>query len=330
MFDEPSTQPRVLSFDTSTATTRGQRDYQQDSSLSHFPFGQSFGYAVVADGMGGCSAGHVASALATLEIFSRVRLIESDIAGGQQDIPSLLRNLATDANARILSHSKQDKKTQGMGTTLLMPLIRDNQLFWISVGDSPLFLFRDGALRQLNQDHSLAPQIDMMAKMGVMDADIAAKHPDRCLLTSVLNGEPIPTIDCPHVPLALKPDDILIAASDGLQTLSDAEIANKIGNRQHMNAGNIAKALLDAVIQRNDPHQDNATIVVTKLMTDTQQQTVANLDTVPHSKRSETDANAPSDAAHQAEPVLRSLWSRGAQLFKESEENMNAPSQKVR
>ena len=70
-----------------------------------------------------------------------------------------------------------------MGATLIALIFHRDRLHWISVGDSPLWLWRDGTLTRLNEDHSLAPQIDWMVEQGQM-APSRPRHPDRNCLTS--------------------------------------------------------------------------------------------------------------------------------------------------
>ena len=67
----------------------------------------------------------------------------------------------------------------------------------------------------------MAPQIDFMVTSGLMGREEGARHPDRNTLTSVLSGDRIPRIDCPADPFRLQDSDIIIAASDGLQFLTD-------------------------------------------------------------------------------------------------------------
>jgi protein phosphatase len=130
-------------------------------------------------------------------------------------------------------------------------------LFWISIGDSPLYLLRDGRLRQLNEDHSLGPHIDYMVRSGMMSEDVGRNHPDRNALTSVLIGEAIERIDCPEKPFRMRSGDILIVASDGLQFLSDSQITDIVSAHSDKGAAVIAESLLDELRELDDPEQDN-------------------------------------------------------------------------
>lgn len=265
MLQSRPVQVEALNFDVATVAFKGARDNQEDSLVSNFPLGQQAGFAVLADGMGGHSSGSLASALVMSETFSQLKMKEKKLEEGNLNIPAALQHAAEAANKRVTDHIDAHDETYGMGSTLLATVIRRNKLYWVSIGDSPLLLFRHGALRQLNKDHSMAPQIDMMVKTGAMSEEVGRDHPDRNTLTSAISGGKIERIDCPTRPVALMPDDIVIAASDGLQFLSNGVIARTLKRAQNEKAVDIANALLTQVRQLDDPDQDNTAIVVIKL-----------------------------------------------------------------
>jgi PPM family protein phosphatase len=133
------------------------------------------------------------------------------------------------------------------------------------VGDSPLFLYRNGLLSQLNEDHSMGPQIDFMVQSGLLDANLAANHPDRNCLMSVLMGAQIAKVDCPTRPLELKAGDIIVCASDGLQFLSNAQIAKTLAKYRKSRSTEIAERLLDEIYKLDDPDQDNISFTIIKV-----------------------------------------------------------------
>lgn len=265
MLDGKQAHADVLSFDVATVAIKGMRDYQEDSLISSFPLGQDTGFAVLADGMGGHTSGHVASALVVAEMFSQLKMKDLMLEDGVLNIPSTLEDAAEAANDRVADYVAAHNDSYGMGATLLSVVIRRDKLYWLSVGDSPLLLFRDGALRQLNKDHSMAPQIDMMVKTGALSKEAGRSHPDRNTLTSAISGDTIDKIDCPTRPIALLPDDILIAASDGLQFLSNSVIAKTLKKTQDSHSVDIANALMEALEDLDHPEQDNAAFILIRL-----------------------------------------------------------------
>ncbi len=254
-----------IRYDVASVLNRGCRDYQEDAIATDFPLGAEFGYAVLSDGMGGHAAGDVASKIVVTEVFSELKFQSSDFEGFETNVGAVLKSAAVSANDCMAAHASNNPHTAGMGATLVAPVFIRDSLFWISIGDSPLYLLRNGRLRQLNEDHSLGPHIDYMVRSGMMSEDVGRNHPDRNALTSVLIGETIERIDCPDRPFRLKHGDILIVASDGLQFLSNSEITQIVKENADKGSATIAERLLDELRELGDPEQDNVCFSVIKV-----------------------------------------------------------------
>lgn len=257
-----SREPR---YDVASGISQGARDYQEDAITSDFPVGAEAGFVVLADGMGGHAAGDVASKIVLTEVFSELKFHFADVASFEARAPEILRSVADLANETLRQHTRSHPETDGMGATLVVPALVENRLWWISIGDSPLFLYRNGRLSQLNEDHSMAPQIDFMVKSGLMDPQVAANHPDRNCLISVLMGTRIPKIDCPVKPFELKQGDIVVCASDGLQFLTNAQIEKVLGKYRKSRSTEIAERLLEELHRLDDPDQDNISFTIIKV-----------------------------------------------------------------
>ncbi|WP_227268602.1 PP2C family protein-serine/threonine phosphatase [Roseobacter weihaiensis] len=255
----------VFEFDAVSALSKGQRDYQEDAIITDFARGADVGVVVLADGMGGHAAGDVASKIVVTEVFSELMFQRGETSRFERDVPGTLRAAAMAANACLKGHVQAYPETHGMGATLVAAVVADRHLYWISIGDSPLFLFRAGALIQLNEDHSMAPQIDFMAKSGLLGKEEAEKHPDRNTLTSVLFGEDVPKIDCPDAPVDLQDGDILLVASDGLQFLRNEEIEAALRRNRSSPSADIADDLLQRVMALDDPDLDNVSFSIIKI-----------------------------------------------------------------
>lgn len=258
-----------IRYDVASVLNRGCRDYQEDAIATDFPMGEEFGYAVLSDGMGGHAAGDVASKIVVTEVFSELKFQTSDPAGLTENIGDVLRTAAASANQCMAAHASNNPQTAGMGATLVAPVFIGQDLYWISIGDSPLYLLRDGRLRQLNEDHSLGPHIDYMVRSGMMPEEIGRNHPDRNALTSVLIGETIERIDCQDRPFKLKDNDILVVASDGLQFLTNSQITQVVADNSEESSAVIAKRLLEELTNLDDPEQDNVCFSVIKVSYDT-------------------------------------------------------------
>ncbi|MBO6674195.1 MAG: serine/threonine-protein phosphatase [Rhizobiales bacterium] len=252
-------------FDVASAIWKGMRPYQEDSLSTDFHAGSPNGFAIVADGMGGHAAGDVASNLATIHGSGELKLAMQQLEGKADGLPEALGAAIEKANGAIAERVGADSRVAGMGTTLLALAINENKLFWGSVGDSPLYLVRDGTLRQLNQDHSMAPVIAAMVERGEITPDQAKQHPDRNALTSVLMGERIEKQDVPETAFEVMPKDVLIAASDGLQFLPEERVLELVTAALPASSSTLCDKLMGALKELDDPHQDNCAIVVVQM-----------------------------------------------------------------
>ncbi len=257
-----SREPR---FDVASGISQGARDYQEDAITADFPVGAEAGFVVLADGMGGHAAGDVASKIVLTEVYSELKFHFANVASFEERAPEILRGVADLANETLRHHARTHPETDGMGATLVVPALVENRLWWISIGDSPLFLFRNGKLSQLNEDHSMAPQIDLMVQAGLLDAESASNHPDRNCLVSVLMGAKVARIDCPTKPFELKAGDIVVCSSDGLQYLSNAQIEKVLARYRKVRSTEIAERLLEELMRLDDPDQDNISFTVIKV-----------------------------------------------------------------
>ncbi len=252
-------------FQAASAIFLGKRDNQEDSLVTDFAIGGDMGFVVLSDGMGGHNAGDIASKVVVTEVFSELKLQSGNQTNFSANISTILRDAAEAANSCVREIADGAPSTKGMGATLIVPVFVGDQLFWISIGDSPLFLFRDGQLSQLNEDHSFAPQIDYMVRSGMLTESVGREHPDRNCLTSVLAGQKITKVDCPLAPTQLHDGDIVVVASDGLQYLSRAEIEDVLVNKKSFSSELIAESLIDEIKALDAPDQDNVSLSVIKI-----------------------------------------------------------------
>jgi protein phosphatase len=253
------------SHEVASAISIGGREHQEDAIIVDFPKGSDLGYVVLADGMGGHAAGDIASKLVVTEVFSDLKLYSGDFDYFEENITDILMQAAHTANECVRDQTAVNPNIQGMGSTLVAPVILGQNLYWISIGDSPLFLFRDAKLTRLNDNHSMAPQIDFMAKSGLMTEEARRTHPDRNCLSSGLVGREIRHIDCPTTPTILKENDIVIVASDGLNSLMDEEIETVLQAHGHRSSAEVVDILMHQVEAIDDPEQDNVALSVIKV-----------------------------------------------------------------
>ncbi len=234
----------------------GGREYQEDDyGLIESGDSDSDEVLVIADGMGGQVSGDTASHT-VIKTFIETY---SDTTGLISD---RLRACLKAANDALASAIDAHPALAGMGTTVVAAVISQRGLEWISVGDSPLWLFREGQLRRLNADHSMAAVFADLVAVGRMTEGEAATDPKRHALRSAVMGDEIHLIDVSSQPVALKRGDRVVLASDGLLTLADGEIAHILQTLQTAPLSEIAEALIQAVEDAAHPHQDNTTVLL--------------------------------------------------------------------
>ncbi len=265
----------MLTFDYAMRATKGAREYQEDKAVMWPDAGEPFSptastqvtqdgtrLAVLADGMGGHAGGALASAMCCETFIKRFAQGAHVTAG---DNPSLVLLSALEAaNDAIATKVASNPMLSGMGSTLVAVVFGTEGIHWVSVGDSPLLLWRRGEIALLNEDHSLAPDLDRLAAAGKITSAEAKRDPRRHMLRSAVTGDDIDLVDISRVPLVLEPDDYIILASDGLQSLDNSEIARIISAYGSDGAQAVASALIRTVEGLREPHQDNATVIVVR------------------------------------------------------------------
>ncbi|HEX4767757.1 MAG TPA: protein phosphatase 2C domain-containing protein [Lichenihabitans sp.] len=223
----------------------GARESQQDTSLLEDLSDGTELLALVADGMGGHAAGALASQTVAKRFAAAFLRLRSDPAG----LGAALRRALDEANLSVAEAQHGHPDRSGMGTTLIAAHVSPRGLAWISVGDSVLLLCRAGTIRRLNEDHSLR---SLPGFTGGRQGN---------LLRSAITGDELALVDCSPEPLRLEAGDTLVLASDGLLTLSGDEILDLVGKHSADGPEALGAALIEAVNRRQDPKQDNCSVV---------------------------------------------------------------------
>jgi protein phosphatase len=170
---------------------------------------------LVADGMGGHQAGEVASNLA-IEVISRFYYRT------KADATAALKMAFEEANRQIHEASLSDENLTGMGTTCTALVLRNGSAIAAHVGDSRLYLMREGELYLMTEDHSAVMQ---MVKHGIITAAEARHHADKNVILRALGTGPQVEISIWDKTLPVRVEDRFILCSDGLYDLvEDAEI----------------------------------------------------------------------------------------------------------
>jgi formylglycine-generating enzyme required for sulfatase activity/serine/threonine protein phosphatase PrpC len=246
----------AFQFELAGAQIDGARDYQEDAFLiTHLTDaeGNPSALIIVADGMGGHAAGNVASNMAVQAFNKHVS------ANYPTDDPSnILYECVIMANNSIKDTVNETPALAGMGCTMVAAILEDGKIWWVSVGDSHLYILRDKELLKKNADHSYGGFLDRMEEAGTpMDPEPGLA---RNMLMSAVTGDEINEVDVSTEPFELQVGDRIILCSDGMDTLSDGKIIQFC--EWSGTPKDCTQALLAAVEDAEMPKQDNTTVVV--------------------------------------------------------------------
>lgn len=237
------------------------RDHNEDAFVAD----AGFGYAVLADGMGGYSAGEVASNMTTT-------LMQQGLQKGLQQNPltnfnhemneailadMLLREIAF-TNQSVLQVSRNEPQCAGMGTTLVAAVFHDDTVTVAHIGDSRLYRLRQGHLSSITRDHSLLQeQLDA----GLITPEEARFSTNRNLVTRALGLDEEVEPDVNHYEVQV--GDVYLLCSDGLNDmLDDAEIESIVVSM----IDNLPLAAEHLIQTANDNGgRDNVTVVLIKI-----------------------------------------------------------------
>ncbi len=240
----------TLNLEYAGERIQGKRNYQEDD----------FGFdkrkpaeilMILADGMGGHKGGAYASECVIRTFMENYHEVSGTIA-------ERLKQSLDQANRQLILETQPH--LQGMGCTLVGVALNEEEMEWVSVGDSPLWLYSAGRLLRLNADHSFKPILQERVQCGEITSEEAVTHPKRNMLRSAVTGNKIDLIDQSSAPVNLYPGDRILLASDGIFTLSDVEIGKILA--RSISAKKCVEKLLNAVLKKGRRNQDNTTALV--------------------------------------------------------------------
>ena len=208
----------------------------------------------VADGMGGHAGGEFASALAS----QRIAQIDANYATPEDAGASIL-NVVLEANGKIAETVASQPELSGMGTTFSGVLFVGNQAVIGHIGDSRIYLSRDGELQQVSTDHTF---VQRLVELGRITPEEALVHPRRNVLMRVLGD----TADVPQIDtevLATQPGDRWLICSDGLcGYVSDELMGRNLASK--VSADEVTDVLIGEALEAGAP--DNVTVVIVDVL----------------------------------------------------------------
>lgn len=204
----------------------------------------------VADGMGGHIAGDIASATA-------VDLISERAAEEMPRTTAELAAIVRGANAAVWEKAQQDPSLRGMGTTCTLALVEDRHIHLAHVGDSRAYLYRNGELTQVTEDHTL---VSRMVREGRLEPEEAERHPQRSIITRALGVDADVEVD--ELSMGIETGDRFLLCSDGLTSMIGSEDLHEVLTTQpDPNAA--ADELIARALEAGG--EDNVTVVLIDL-----------------------------------------------------------------
>jgi serine/threonine protein phosphatase PrpC len=208
--------------------------------------------AVLADGMGGYSNGKVASNLAVETLIREFSNAES-----VHPIDKFFLNAANLCNRAVLDKAKGKR----MGSTLISVMISDGNLYWASIGDSAIMLFKNGEFINLNKKHVFEAVLEEQYISGRISEEQLLNNPMKKRITSYIGAEVLKDIEMSEKPIKLVPGDKVILCSDGVyNSISEIEMEDVL--IKNLKPFEASEEIIDIISRKNYERQDNATIII--------------------------------------------------------------------
>jgi protein phosphatase len=228
-------------------TAQGKRENNEDCFVAD-PERHIF---LVADGMGGQEGGERASGLAA-EIIPRV---VSDRLAAHENPDNAVRQALAEAHQAIMNAGQTQAQGRRMGTTAVLAVQQDEQVFVAGIGDSRAYLIRGNRVEQLTVDHTVA---DALARNGTITVDQARQSPWRNVLYKFLGCAEM-TEGAEVVPFTPQAGDRLLLATDGLTNHISPEDLSE-GAARYPDPQEWVEALIELALERGS--RDNVTCVI--------------------------------------------------------------------
>lgn len=241
----------------------GTRKYQQDSAIAiddntmrENKYQKCI--AVLCDGMGGMDSGDIASAISAKTLFNDYIKISPT------HLPDFFLREVKKIDKIVSGLTNEKNEVLNSGSTLVSVAIENGNMYWVSVGDSRIYLIRGNKMVQLTTDHNYYYLLRQQAENGMISFEEAENNPKGEALISYIGLGHDGEIGGNQKPIQLRAGDLILLCSDGLyKALSDQEIYDIVSSCNN-NVTSVATALTSATMMKQRKTQDNTTVVLIK------------------------------------------------------------------
>lgn len=234
----------------------GTRSNQEDTIFGYSNGSEAVG--IVCDGMGGLAGGELAS-MAAAESLAKAWFCQKEI----DDIPGFLEEEALKADEKVFLQEDAHGERIRAGTTMVAAIIRGEELYWLSVGDSKIYIIRGKEILSVCREHNYRLTLDQRLRQGELTPEEYALEEYRAeALISYLGMGNVSLMDRNHQPFLLKEGDMILLSSDGLyRSLTEEEIFSVLKeNGKTMQQA--AEALTSQALGEKQSGQDNTSVVI--------------------------------------------------------------------
>lgn len=228
------------------------RDHNEDSVIIVKNHNNEILLAV-ADGMGGHRGGEIASSIVISNIGKEFK--ELGKLGSKEDAILWIKNVVSEANVQIYKYTEENPESQGMGTTIVLAVLTNDYLLFGNIGDSSGYVYKDGAIHKITNDHTL---VNLLLKSGEITEEEAKDHPRKNVLMKALGATTTVEMDIFDVETDVEG---IFLCSDGMTNMLDDEQIAKVLNEETTPEEKVNKLIIKA---NNRGGNDNISVAFLK------------------------------------------------------------------
>ena len=247
----------ALHIEIGQSSIIGTRSYQQDA-LFVAKYENGMTLAVICDGMGGLNGGELASNTAVKMLVNDFKSV-NDFS----EVPIFLEREVVRLDECVADLEDEYGNALGGGCTVVCVVTKGNGMYFISAGDSRIYIVRDNDIQAINRDHNFRLQLDTMLRNGqITEKEYEMQENQAEALISYLGMGNISLTDSNTEPFYLEENDLILLCSDGLyKRLSNEQILDIVlDNQNSMQV--IAERLNKVVMQLTQRNQDNTSVIL--------------------------------------------------------------------
>lgn len=215
--------------------------------------------AVVCDGMGGMAGGEKASQLTVHTIVDSFQAVQEL---KEEQFAQWMYDAFTEADRVVSSLTDEQGNALRAGTTVVAVLIKENRMYWGSVGDSRIYYLRNSGIQSVTRMHNYNLRLNEMVAAGEITREMAEQEGGRgeALISFIGAGGP-PIIDIGSVPVVMETGDVVILSSDGLYKSLEDQQVQAIIEESGENMQIAAQRLCKEALRLSNCKQDNTTVI---------------------------------------------------------------------